>query len=111
MHQVSFSQSGASVNKKRIISISRRFRNCKSCCLGKFIVASYNKAVKSIFWIQMSFLTSLIAKRFGFRHIIGRNFFFRDIFRKNKLDFTAFHSRNLADCNLKRQSVFFIYNI
>ena len=41
-------ESGASVNKKRIVGISRRFRNSKGCRLGKFIVVTDDKGIKNI---------------------------------------------------------------
>ena len=41
--------------KINTVGISRRFSNCKGCCLGEFIVASDYKCVKSVFRIQMSF--------------------------------------------------------
>ena len=51
MHKMRFSETGSAVNKQRIVGIPRRFGNCESCCLGEFVVASYNEGVEGVFWI------------------------------------------------------------
>ena len=112
MHQMRLSKSRSSVNKQRIIGISRRFRYRKGRCLGKLIVAAHNKGVKSIFWIQMSFLAALVAERSGGRCIIIRSiFFFRHIFGKNKFNFAAFHPCYFTDCHLQWKFILFCNNI
>ena len=34
MHQMGFSKTNASVDKKGIVDLSGRFRNCKGCCMS-----------------------------------------------------------------------------
>ena len=51
MHKMRFSETGSAVNKQRIVGIPRRFGNCESCCLGEFVVTSYNEGVEGVFWI------------------------------------------------------------
>ena len=51
MHQMRFSQSGTAVKIERIICLSGRFGYGKRCGMSKFIVTSYYKSIKFIFWI------------------------------------------------------------
>ena len=48
MHQVGLSQSRASIQEKRIISIPGGFRHGQTGRMGEFVVASYNKGIKTI---------------------------------------------------------------
>ena len=47
MHQMCFSKSGTAIDKERVVGISRRFGNCQSCGLSKFVIISDNKSVKN----------------------------------------------------------------
>ena len=107
MHQMSFSQTCTAIDKERIVGITRGFGNCKSCCLGKFIIASDYKGIKSVFWIQMSFLAACVLRLRFWRNFL----FFRNIFRQYEIDVTVFHSGNFTDRYLKWKFVFFTYII
>ena len=114
MHKVGLAKSGASVDKKRIVGISRRFCNRKGCRLGKFIVVTDDKGIKNIFGIQMSFFAAAVNVRHCCRCgciIIRRNFFFRGLVRRYKFDFTLFHSGYFTDRNLKKKFILFIKKI
>ena len=107
MHQMSFSQTCTAIDKERIVGITRGFGNCKSCCLGKFIIASDYKGIKSVFWIQMSFLAACVLRLRFWRNFL----FFWNIFRQYEIDVTVFHSGNFTDRYLKWKFIFFTYII
>ena len=113
MHKVGLAKSGASVDKKRIVGISRRFCNRKGCRLGKFIVVTDDKGIKNIFGIQMSFFAAAVIGKTCFCCSISirRNFFFRGLVRRYKFDFTLFHSGYFTDRNLKKKFILFIKKI
>ena len=97
------------VGRKYVVHahLDEEIGNCKSCGLGKFIIASDYKGIKSVFWIQMSFLAACVLRLRFWRNF----FFFRNIFRQYEIDVTVFHSGNFTDRYLKWKFVFFTYII
>ena len=55
VHEMRFSESRASVDKKRIIGFSRRFGHRERRGMSKIIVRADNKRIKGIFRIQIAY--------------------------------------------------------
>src|SRR5215831_4816034 len=47
------SKSHTTVNKERVIGLSRLFRHCHTCCMGKLIPRTNDKVFECIFWVQL----------------------------------------------------------
>ena len=61
MHQVGFAKPGTSIEKKRIVCISRRFRYRHTGRLSKIVVSADNKSIEAVFGIEICILNLLIA--------------------------------------------------
>ena len=61
--------------------------------------------LKSVFWIQMSFLAACVLRLRFWRNFL----FFWNIFRQYEIDVTVFHSGNFTDRYLKWKFIFFTY--
>ena len=48
MHQVGFAKSHASVDEKRVVNLTRRFRHGQGGCMGQVIVGAYHKGIKGV---------------------------------------------------------------
>ncbi len=58
MHQMGLAKSCTTIDKQRIVRISRRFRYCQGCSLSQFVVAAHDKSIECIFGVQICFFTS-----------------------------------------------------
>ena len=103
MHQVSFTQSGAAINKERIVDFTWWFRNGKGSGMSKAVIASDDESVKSIVRIQV----------WIFGRLTHRIFLWLDradllcLFRKNKL-YVIFDACHFCDCHFNRKIVLLI---
>ena len=55
MHKMSLAKTYSSVKEKRVIYFTRRFCNCERRCVGKVIIISHDKSIKSVLWIKTCF--------------------------------------------------------
>ena len=46
MHQVRFSKSHASIDKERIVNLTRGFGHSQGCCVGQVVVGTYHEGIK-----------------------------------------------------------------
>ena len=48
MHQVRFSKSHSSIDKERIVNLTRGFGHSQGCCVGQVVVGTYHEGIKGI---------------------------------------------------------------
>ena len=106
MHQMGLSKSNTSVQKERIINLSRRFWYSQRSSVGKIVVSTNYKCIKSIFRIQIRLLKNTILSYIFFISIIL--IFHINILRIincNKFYFKFLFSY-FCNADLKRQKIF-----
>ena len=108
MHKMGLAKSCTTIDKQRIVRISRRFRYCQGCSLSQFVVAAHDKSIECIFGVQICFFTSGLKTVVLIRCSVGNGFLRRDVFWKDKFHFAVGHSGNFAYGNLQRQFVILI---
>ena len=88
VHQVGFPKSGAAVQIKGIVCLTRRFRYSERCGVCKFIVVSHDKGIKLILVIQIRcFMLQVISAFFRLLCVILRLILFSGgIFLCDKYD-------------------------
>ena len=75
VHQMGFSKTGISINKKRIINITWIVSYCLGCRCGKAIGITDYKSFKTLFWVDIAFKTFFIIFKEGICFIMFcRNF-------------------------------------
>ena len=110
MHKVGFSKPHPSIYEKRIVDLSRGFRNSQGCGMGQVVVGSHHKGVKGVLWIQVGALNGIWAhRRLGLcDELRALGLRLRHLLLHLELDL-AFSPYKLGYRHLENQTVFFIY--
>ena len=104
------SESHASVNKKRIVDGTRRFRGGQCGCMGEVVVLSYDKGIKGIFRIEIGrpYLFSVHIRFSLNQKILAVLWLLFRLFRCDKVDLAG-NVRNFFHGNLEKNAVLLPY--